>query len=113
MEELDEILLEQLNAARRQAKIIKRLKKVISDNDLDKVEKANHLRQKFFENMISDKSLLVKKKSKKRKKSEDILDRSLSYNIYRNTFMATAFMYMYFAGFMKNYWSQYRRKKEE
>lgn len=112
MEDLDHILLEQLHSARRTGKVIKRLKKFLKDPMLDKGEKANHLRQQYFESMIQDKTLLKKKPKKKKEKSEDILDRNPLYYIYRNTVMATAFSYMYFSAAVQKYFTSYFEKKK-
>lgn len=70
-ETLDQILLEQLHAAKNGHKLIKRLKKLIkNDPGVDALQHQNKIRIEFFENMIQDKSLLVKKIKKKHKQSD-------------------------------------------
>jgi hypothetical protein len=111
-EDLDHILLDQLHSSRRIGKVIKRLKKIMKDPSLEKGEKANHLRQKFFEDMIENKSLLDNKSKKKKTKAEDILDRNPMYYLYRNTVMATAFSYMYFTSAFQTYFTSYFAKNK-
>lgn len=114
MEELDEILLSQLHSTKKTMKVLKRFKKLFPHNkELFEAEEANKLRQKFFEDMIDNKDILKKKKSKHKHKSEDILDRNPIYYMYRNTVMAAAFGYMYFTSSMQNYWKQFRKDKDE
>jgi len=69
MENLDEILLDQLNSARKTAKLIKRLKKYYkNDYKIIECEKNNILRQQFFENMIENKNIINTKINKKKNK---------------------------------------------
>lgn len=94
-------------------KVLKRLKKIFPENkELLKAEEANKLRQEFFNSMIENKDIL-NKKVKKKEKTEDILDRNPIYYMYRNTIMAAAFGYMFFASSMQKYWEQFRKDKNE
>lgn len=114
MEELDDLLLEQLHVTKKTMKVLKRFKKIFPHNkELFEAEEANKLRQKFFEDMIENKDILKKKKSKHKHKSEDILDKNPLYYVYRNTIMVAAFGYMYFSSSMQNYWKQFRKDKNE
>lgn len=111
MEDLDHILLDQLHAMKRNMKLIKKLKKLFPKNkDIEEVEKANKLRQEFFESMIENKSILDKK-LKKKEKVEDVLDRNPMYYLYRNTIMTAAFGYMFFVNSIQKYWEQFKDKE--
>jgi hypothetical protein len=112
MEELDLILLEQWHAAKKSQKVLKRIKKIFGDVDeLQRAINANQMRLQFFESMIEDKSLFDKK-IKKKNKHEDILDRNPIYYMYRNSFMAAAFGYMFFSSTIQKYWEHYRKEKK-
>jgi hypothetical protein len=115
MNELDEILLDQYHAAKRTMRVIKTFKILFPESkEVLQAEEDNKLRQKFFENMIENKSLLNKKIKKKRKqKSQDILDKNPIYYVYRNTIMAAVFSYMFFSGSARKYWKQFRKNKNE
>lgn len=114
MEDLDHILLDQLNSAKRTMKVLKSFKKIFPENkELLKADEANKLRQKFFEDMIENKDLIKKKHKKKKIKSQDILDKNPIYYMYRNTIMAAAFGYMFFSSSVQRYWDQFRKDKNE
>ena len=114
-DELDEILFEQYHSAKKTMKLIKRLKKIFpEDENLMEIEKRNKLRQNFFEDMVQNKIILVKKtKKKKKEKTEDLLDRNPIYYVYRNTIMAAAFSYMFFTSSVKKYWEHLRKNNNE
>lgn len=113
MNELDEILLSQYHSNKKTMKVLKRFKKIFPESkELLRAEEANKLRQEFFKSMIENKDILTKK-PKKKEKSEDILDKNPIYYMYRNTIMAAAFGYMFFASSVQKYWEQFRKDKDE
>ena len=114
MDELDEILLEQLQQARRSKKTIKRVRKLLkNDPVIDKGEEYVDNRIVFLESMIQNKFLLSKKqKKKKRNKDPDILARSPVYEMYRHTLYFTVFSYKMFADSIKNYMSYFKKGKK-
>jgi hypothetical protein len=114
MEDLDQILLEQLHAAKNGHKLIKRLKKLIrKDKGLDALERQNKIRIEFFENMIENKELLRQKSKKKKKKDSDLLSRNPFYEAYRYTVLASVYGYTVMSSAMKDYWSFFRKTKDE
>lgn len=113
-ETLDYILLEQLHAAKNGKKLIKRLKKLIkNDPGVDALEHQNKIRIEFFENMIEDKSLLVKKLKKKKHKQSDLLSRNPVYEAYRITIFATLYGFNVMTTSLKNYLSLFKKDDNE
>lgn len=113
MDELDEILLEQLHAAKRSKKLVKRIRKLFkNDPAIDKGEVYIDGRIQFFENMIQDKSLLLKKVKKKKTKQSDLLSRNPVYEWYRNTMFITNLGYKMFTDSLSQYMSYFRKGKE-
>jgi hypothetical protein len=112
-DELDLILLEQLQQARRNKKTIKRVRKLLSnDPAIDKGEEYIDGRIAFFETMIQNKSLLDKKqKKKKRNKDPDILARNPVYEMYRNTLYFTVFGYKMLSDSVSGYMSYFKKGK--
>jgi len=112
-ETLDQILLEQLHAAKNGHKLIKRLKKLIkNDPGVEALHHQNKIRIEFFENMIQDKSLLIKKLKKKKQKQSDLLARNPFYEAYRLTIFATLYGYNVLSQSIKNYTTFFRKEKE-
>lgn len=113
MNELDEILLEQLHNTKKNKKMLKRARKLyINDPVIDIGEVYIDGRIKFFENMISDKSLLLKKyKRKKKTKDPDILAKSPSYELYRQAIYVTIFGYKMFMDSVSQYMSYFKKGK--
>ena len=102
-DDLDTILADQYHCAKRQLKLVKRLRKVFNyQKDLDLVEHQVHLRMIFFENMICDKRLL-KKKHKIKKQTGDILSRKNIRTILKNVFTYSSLSYK----MMTSYWEAY------
>ena len=113
-DELDLILLEQLQQARRNKKTIKRVKKLLKDDPaVDKGEEYIDGRITFLESMIQNKSLLSKKqKKKKRNKDPDILARNPAYEMYRQVLYVTVFGYKMLTDSVSNYMSYFKKGKE-
>jgi hypothetical protein len=113
-DELDLILLEQLHQARRNKKIIKRVRKLLSnDPAVDKGEEYIDGRIAFFETMIQNKSLLDKKqKKKKRNKDPDILARNPVYDMYRQALYVTVFSYKMLSDSVSQYMSYFKKGKQ-
>ena len=112
-DELDLILLEQLQQARKNKKTIKRVRKLLSnDPAIDKGEEYIDGRIAFFETMIQNKSLLDKKqKKKKRNKDPDILARNPVYEMYRQTLYFTVFGYKMLSDSVSGYMSYFKKGK--
>lgn len=112
MNELDHILLDQLHAAKRSMKIVKRVKKLCANDPLVLVgEGLIENRIKFYESMIYDKSLLYKKHKRKNQKDLDILGRNPVYEWYKTVFMASTFGYKMFMDSISEYMSYFKRGK--
>ena len=113
IDELDLILLDQLQQARRNKKTIKRVRKLLSnDPAIDKGEEYIDGRIAFFETMIQNKSLLDKKqKKKKRNKDPDILARNPVYEMYRQTLYFTVFGYKMLSDSVSGYMSYFKKGK--
>ena len=113
IDELDLILLDQLQQARRNKKTIKRVRKLLSnDPAIDKGEEYIDGRIAFFETMIQNKSLLDKKqKKKKRNKDPDILARNPVYEMYRQTLYFTVFGYKMLSYSVSGYMSYLKKGK--
>ena len=113
-DDLDLILLEQLQQARRNKKTIERVRKLLSnDPAIDKGEEYIDGRIAFFETMIQNKSLLHKKqKKKKRNRDPDILARNPAYEMYRQALYVTVFSYKMFTDSVSHYMSYFKRGKE-
>jgi len=112
MEDLDEILLDQLNSARKTAKLIKKLKKYYKNEPrVLECEKNNNLRQQFFENMIENKSIL-NKKIRKKKINNDILKNNVFYTTCRYFFTVTIINYNLLSEITKNYFVLLRKDKK-
>ena len=113
-DELDLILLEQLQQARKNKKTIKRVRKLLSnDPAIDKGEEYIDGRIAFFETMIQNKSLLHKRqKKKKRSKDPDILARGPMYEMYRHTLYFTVFGYKMLTDSLTHYMSYFKKGKE-
>ena len=113
IDELDLILLDQLQQARRNKKTIKRVRKLLSnDPAIDKGEEYIDGRIAFFETMIQNKSLLDKKqKKKKRNKDPDILARNPVYEMYRQTLYFTVFGYKMLSDSVSGYMSNFKKGK--
>ena len=113
IDELDLILLEQLQQARRNKKTIKRVRKLLSnDPAIDKGEEYIDGRIAFFETMIQNKSLLDKKqKKKKRNKDPDILARNPVYEMYRQKLYFTVFGYKMLSDSVSGYMSYFKKGK--
>ena len=114
MNELDEILLEQLQQARRSKKTIKRVRKLLkNDPAIDKGEEYIDGRIAFFETMIQNKCLLHKKqKKKKRNKDPDILARNPAYEMYRQVLYVTVFGYKMLTDSVSQYMSYFKKGKD-
>lgn len=114
MDELDGILLEQLHVAKRQRKVIRRLRRMFGhDSGLEKGEISNDKRIEFFESMINDKSLLHKRQRRKKDKDQDILTRSPIYLAYRNVFFFTTFSYHLFLDSATRYASYIKKGRKK
>ena len=114
MDELDQILLEQLQQARKNKKTIKRVRKLLmNDPAVDKGEEYIDGRIAFLESMIENKSLLYKKQKKKKKsKDPDILARGPMYEMYRHTLYITVFGYKMFTDSISRYMSYFKKGKD-
>lgn len=105
-QELDHILLDQLNCAKKRLKrlkIIKRLRIVSDKEGLDNIEKRIHLNIQFYENMIKDKTLLRKKKSKTKGKNKDILSKNVFVELYKYSVFVTFYGYNLMTTYFKRY----------
>lgn len=112
MEDLDHILLEQLQAAKRTEKMIKRLNKLyVNDSRILECLERNLLRQKFFDSMIEDKSIMSKKIKRKRI-NNDILAKSPFYETYRYALTFTLINYKMMSDFMQGYIDFFRKDKK-
>ena len=104
MDELDGILLEQLQIARKSKKVLNRHKKILgNDPELVKGEYLINKKIEFLESMINDKTLLHKRQRKKKEKDNDILARSIYYEWYRNIFFTTTIGYRMLMDYMSNF----------
>lgn len=114
MNELDEILHEQLHVARHLAKKMRKARRVMGpDPTLLICQEMNEKRIQFFENMISEKTLLQKKhKRKKKEKNPDILARSTSYEWYRNFMVMSNIGYKMMVESFQAYMSYFKKEKE-
>ena len=113
-ETLDQILLEQLHAAKNGHKLIKRLKKLIkNDPGIDALQHQNKIRIEFFENMIQDKSLLVKKLKKKKHKQSDLLSRNPVYEAYRLTVFISIYGLNLLTQTIKNYTYTFKKNDKK
>ena len=114
MNELDEILHEQLDVARRLAKKMRKARKVMGpDPYLLSCQEANEKKIQFFESMISDKTLLQKKhKRKKKQENPDILARSTSYEWYRNFMLVSNIGYKMMVESFQAYMSYFKKEKD-
>lgn len=116
-EELDHILLEQLHIARRTSVKMKKARKIMGDDAaLMYFQESNRKRIEYFEYMIQDKKLLLKKinkKKKKKQKNPDVLARNPLYEAWRSAFMITFLTYKTFADYMTNYWVSFKKDKNE
>lgn len=108
---LDEIILEQLHAAKRTAKLYRRLEKIIQVKceELEYGKEANKLRQHFFESMIHNKDILHKK-PKRKKENLDVLSKNPVYEMYRYSFMLTSLSYKIFVDSMNNYFNYFKKR---
>lgn len=112
MEDLDHILLDQLHAAISSKKVVKRIKKLNPNDPLVSIgEILIDNRIKFFESMISDKTLLCKKHKRKKQKDIDILTRNPVYEWYKTIFMVSTFSYRVFMGSVSSYMSYFKKGK--
>lgn len=112
MDELDYILLDQLHAAKRSKKVVKRIKQLNPNDPLVSIgETLIDNRIQFFESMISDKTLLQKKHRKKKQKDLDILTRNPVYEWYKTVFMVSTFGYRMFMGSVSTYMSYFKKGK--
>lgn len=113
MNELDEILLDQYQSAQRRKKMIKKMKKLMPfEKQLDDVESANQKRIIFFENYISDKTMLCKK-AKKKKEYNDILAKNSFYECYRQVTYTMFFGYKLFTDSALQYLSFFKKDKND
>lgn len=112
-DDLDEILLEQLHAAKRQKKLIKRLKKLLKNEHLLYVgDEMVDKKITFLESMIHNKSLLHKKPKKRKTKQSDLLARNPVYELYRNAILFTTVGFKLFSGSLSEYMSSFKKDKE-
>lgn len=113
MNELEEILLDQLHAAQRQRKRIKRMIRIMPHEPLLREgEIMVTKRIQFYETMIQDKSLLHKKvKKKKKEKDPDILARGIFREWYRNAYVLTKVSYNIMSKSVQTYMSFFSNKK--
>lgn len=89
MEELDLILVSQHNSCKRRLKAVKKLRKILKDNNnLDLVEEQINKNIIYLETFIIDKSLF-KKKIKKDTPVEELFKRNIFIETYRNVSMIT------------------------
>ena len=114
MNELDEILHEQLHVARHLAKKMRKARKVMGpDPSLIAFQDGNEKRIQFFETMINDKTLLQKKRKKKKvSKDPDILARSTPYEWYRNFMIVSNIGYKMMIESVQAYMSLFKKGKE-
>ena len=112
-DELDEILLDQLHNAKRRKKLIKRLKKLFKTEHLLYVgDEMIDRKIQFFEYMIQDKSLLLRKPKKVKIQQSDLLARNPLYEWYRNTLFVTTFSYKFITDSLSQYMSYFKKDKE-
>ena len=112
-DELDEILLEQLHAAKRRKKLVKKLKKIMKNEHLLYVcDEMIDKRTVFLESMIHNKSLLLRKPKKHKTKQSDLLARNPFYEWYRNAIMFTNVTYKMFTHSLSEYMSFFKKDKE-
>lgn len=112
MDELDHILLDQLHAAKRSKRVIRRAKKLLPTDSLVHVgEILVDKRIEFFEGMIADKTLLHKKHRKKKTKDIDILAKNPVYDWYKAIFMVTTFSYRMITDSVFQYMSYFKKGK--
>ena len=112
MNELDEILLDQYHSAKRRKKFYKRMKKLMPTERLLIVgEQMNDGYISFYESMIEDKELLIKKHKKKKQKDSDILARNPVYEWYRQALYITVFSYKTFVDSAVHYMSWFKKKE--
>lgn len=114
MNELDEILLDQWHNAKKNKKMIKRVRKLLKDDPVvDQGEERINGRIQFLESMISDKSLLHKKRKKKKRKELDILAKNPVYEWYRQALYVTVFSYKMFMDSVSQYMSYFKKGRQE
>mgnify|MGYP003333503754 FL=1 len=114
MNELDEILLEQLHTARYIAKKMRKARRVMGlDYTLLSLQAINEKKIQFYETMINDKTLLQKKRKKKKvSKDPDILARSTPYEWYRNFMIVSNIGYKMMIESVQAYMSLFKKGKE-
>lgn len=103
-DDLDAILADQYHCAKRRLKVVARLRKVVNfhPHEAERLEKQIHLSMQFFENMIIDKRLL-KKKHKRKKQTDDILNKLDTRAVMKNAFTMYAVSYR----MITHYWQSY------
>jgi hypothetical protein len=112
MSDLDHILLEQLNSAKRSRRQALRIKRIMkNDPELVKLLYNNQKRIQFYETYIEDKTLLDKKVKKTKKNKTDILSRNPVYLWYRNLFFVTNLSYRMFSDSFQSYLSLFKKGK--
>ena len=114
MHEIDVILVDQLHSAKRSRKRLLRMVKIMPDEPLlniglEMVDK----RIVFFESMIQDKTLLLKKPKKKKEKSLDILAKNPVYEWYKLAYIATTLSYKMVMQSTTNYMNIFKRKNKD
>ena len=110
--ELDEILLEQLHVARHMAKKMRKAGKIMGDDPtLLALQEMNKKKIQYFEYMIQDKSLLHKKRRKRRKRDKDVLARGMFQEWYRNAYVVTKIGYNLMVNSVQAYMSLFTIRK--
>lgn len=112
-DDLDHILLDQYHSAKRRLRLIRNIKKLLPKDPVVVVGEEYILKKvEFFESMISDKSLLNKKKSKVKKECvDDVLYRNPIYTWYRNAYMVTFMSYKMVYDYMQDYFPYGKKDK--
>lgn len=112
MSDLDHILLEQLNSAKKSRRLALRLRRFMkNDPELVRLLYNNQKRIQFYETYIEDKTLLDKKIKKTKKKETDILSRNPVYLWYRNLFFISNLSYRMFSDSFQSYLSLFKKGK--
>lgn len=114
MEELDLILLQQLTSARKRAKLVKRIKNMLGNNDpgLNELELSVNKTILYIESMIVNKDLIHKKKINKQKSEVvDVLARNPVQTLYRDAFFISMYSYKLMTDSFEAYMSFFKRKK--
>ena len=114
MDELDEILVEQLHAARKSLKTVKRhLNLMPNDPWLNSGVPIIEKKIEYLESMIQNKNLIKKRKKKQKECNSDVLTRSMIYTWYRDVFFISTYGYRIFLNSAQNYLSILTKNKKD